>query len=182
MLALTRRRNVRCRAKNRKSQAATEPDSEPTSYLGRDSLAAWTLQAQRARRRKTSSSGTTPDWSHSQPEDDSAEKLNTGWSEKVTRFEPQFLQDHIGNIPDYINNQSTALSFLKLFLITDFWRLLCSHRNLTAEQIKQSKPASYYTKNFKPAAVCQIKASLSFRLQMEKCVIKPRYESYQAAV
>ena len=103
-----------------------------------------------------------------------------GWSERVTRVDTQFHGDHVRpqNIPDHINHESTALSFLELFLDADFWGLLCRQTNLRAEQVKQSKPASYYAKNFKPVAVPELKAFLGLRLQMEKCVIKPRYESY----
>ena len=57
------------------------------------------------------------------------------------------------NILDHINNQSTALSFLELFLHADFGRLLCRQTNLQVEQVKQSNPASYYAKNFKCVAV-----------------------------
>ena len=104
----------------------------------------------------------------------------TGWSERVTWVNTQFHGDHVGpqNIPDHNNHESTALSFLELFLDADFWGLLCHQTNLRAEQVKQSKPASYYAKNFKPIAVPELKAFLGLRLQMEKCVIKPRYESY----
>ena len=123
---------------------------------------------------------TSSESSESEPEEAPAENLSTGWSERVTRVDTQFHGDHVGpqNIPDHINHESTALSFLELFLDTDFWGLLCRQTNLRAEQVKQSKPASYYTKNFKPVAVPELKAFLGLRLQMEKCVIKPRYESY----
>ena len=47
-----------------------------------------------------------------------------------------------------------------------------------AEQVKQAKPTSYYTKNIKPIAVPELKAFLGLSLQIEKCVIKPQYESY----
>ena len=115
-----------------------------------------------------------------EPEEAPAENLSTGWSERVTRVDTQFHGDHIGpqNIPDHINHESTALSFLELFLDAHFWGLLCRQTNLRAEQVKQSKPASYYAKNFKPVAVPELKAFLGLRLQMEKCVIKPQYESY----
>ena len=120
------------------------------------------------------------DSSNSEPEDASAENLSMGWSQKVTRVDTQFLRDHIGpqNIPDHINNQSTALSFLELFLDADFLRLLCRQRNLRAEPVKKSTPTSYYTKNFKPVAVPELKAFLGLRLQMEKYMIKPWNESY----
>ena len=113
-------------------------------------------------------------------EEASTENLSTGWSERVTRVDTQFHGDHVGpqNIPDHINHESTALSFLELFLDAHFWGLLCRQTNLQAEQVKQSKPASYYAKNFKPVAVPELKAFLGLRLQMEKCVIKPQYESY----
>ena len=57
-----------------------------------------------------------------------------------------------------------------------FLGLLCRQTNLRAEQVKQSKPASYYAKNFKPIAVIEMKDF--FGLLMEKCVINPRYESH----
>jgi len=108
------------------------------------------------------------------------EDLSTGWSQKVSSVDTQFLQDDVGpqNIPDHINDESTALSFVELFLDSDFWKLLCQQTNLRAEQVKESNPASYYAKNFKPVGVSELKAFLGLRLQMEKCVIKPRYESY----
>ena len=123
---------------------------------------------------------TSSESSDSDPEEAPAENLSTGWSERVTRVDTQFHGDHVGyqNIPDHINHESTALSFLELFLDADFWGLLCRQTNLRAEQVKQSKPASYYAKNFKPVAVPELKAFLRLRLQMEKCLIKPRYESY----
>ena len=116
----------------------------------------------------------------SEPEEAPAENLSTGWSERVTQVDTQFHGDHVGpqNIPDHINHKGTALSFPELFLDADFWGLLCHQTNLRAEQVKQSKPASYYAKNFKPIAVPELKAFLGIRLQMEKCVIKPWYESY----
>ena len=43
---------------------------------------------------------------------------------------------------------------------------------------KPASRASYYAKNFKPVAVPELKAFLCLRLQMEKCVIRPQYESY----
>ena len=123
---------------------------------------------------------TSSESSESEPEKAPAEKLSTRWSERVIRVDTQFHGDHVGpqNIPDHINHESTALSILELFLHADFWGLLCSQTNLRAEQAKQSKPASYYAKNFKPVAVPELKAFLGLRLQMGKCVIKPRYESY----
>ena len=123
---------------------------------------------------------TSSQLSESEPEEAPAENLSTGWSERVTRVDTQFHEDHVGpqNIPDPINHESTALSFLELFLNEDFWGLLCRQTNLGAEQVKQSKHASYYAKNFKPVPVPELKAFLGLRLQMKKCVIKPRYESY----
>ena len=47
-----------------------------------------------------------------------------------------------------------------------------------ASQAAQAIQASYYAKNFKPVAVPELKALLGLRLQMEKCVVKPWYESY----
>ena len=123
---------------------------------------------------------TSSESSDSEAEEAPAENLSTGWSERVTRVNTQFHGDQVGpqNIPDHINHESTALSFLELFLDADFWGLLCRQTNLRAEQVKESKPASYYAKHFKPVAVPELKAFLGLRLQMEKCVIKPRYESY----
>ena len=123
---------------------------------------------------------TSSESSESKPEEALAENHSMGWSERVTQVDTQFHGDHIGpqNIPDHINHESTTLSFLELFLDADFWGLLCHQTNLRAKQVKQSKPASYFTKNFKPIAVPDLKAFLGLRLQMEKCVIKPQYESY----
>ena len=146
-----------------------------------------TLRLRRARTRRISSSRNYPsdeltssESSASEPEESPDENLSTGWSERVTRVDTQFHGDQVGpqNIPDHINHESTALSFLELFLDADFWGLLCHQTNLRAKQVKQSKPASYYAKNFKLVAVPELKAFLRLRLQMEKCVIKPRYESY----
>ena len=116
----------------------------------------------------------------SEPEEAAAENLSTGWSEPVTWVDTQFHRDHVGpqNIPDHINHEITALSFLELFLNANFRGLLCRQTKMRAEQVKESKPASYYAKNFKPVAVPELKAFLGLRLQTEKCVIKPRYESY----
>ena len=75
-----------------------------------------------------------------------------------------------------------TVSFFELFLDTDLWRLLYRQTNLRAEKYKQSKPTSYYAKNFQPVGVPQLKAFLSLRLQMEKSVIKQRYESYWQGV
>ena len=111
---------------------------------------------------------TSSESSDSEPEEAPAENLSTGWSERVTRVDTQFHGDHVGpqNIPDHINHESTALSFLELFLDADFWGLLCRQTNLRAEQVKQSKPASYYAKNFRPVAVPELKAFLGLGLQM----------------
>ena len=127
---------------------------------------------------------TSSDLSDSEPEDASAQNLITGWSEKMTWVDTQFHRDHIGpqNIPDHINSQSSSLSFLDLYLNADFWRPLCHQTNLQAEQVKQSKPTSYYAKNFKPVAVPEMKSILGLRLQMENCVIKPRHVSYWQGV
>ena len=101
-------------------------------------------------------------------------------SERVTRVDTQFFRENVGpqNIPDHINNQRTALYFLELVHDSDFRGLLCRQTNLLAEQVKQSKPLSYYSKNLKPVAVPELKAFLSLRFQIEKCMIKPRYETY----
>ena len=48
----------------------------------------------------------------------------------------------------------------------------------TCQKVKQSKPTSYYTKNFKPVGIPELKSFLSLRFRMEKGVIKLRYESY----
>ena len=53
----------------------------------------------------------------------------------------------------------------------------CSAKQ-TCKLSRSSSPASYYAKNFKPVAVPELRAFLGLRLQMEKCVIKPRYKSY----
>ena len=173
--------------KRKRQAAAANPDSETTSPLDRDTLSTVDTSTSEGEDKKDSilpdylsDELTSSESSESEPEEAPAENLSTGWSERVTRVDPQFHGDHVGpqNIPDYINHESTALSFLELFLDADFWGLLCCQTNLPAEQVKQSKPASYYAKNFKPVAVPELKAFLGLRLQMEKCVIKPHYESY----
>ena len=75
---------------------------------------------------------TSSESSDSEPEEAPAENLSTGWSERVTQVDTQFHGDHVGpqNIPDHINHESTALSFLELFLDADFWGLLCRQTNL----------------------------------------------------
>ena len=172
----------------RKRQAtAADPDSETTSPSDSDTSSTIDTSTSEGEDEKDfilpdypSDELTSSESSDSEPEEAPAENLSTGWSERVTRVGTQFHGDHVGpqNIPDHINHESTALSFLELFLDADFWGLLCRQANLRAEQVKQSKPASYYTKNFRPVAVPELKAFLGLSLQMEKCVIKPRYESY----
>ena len=61
--------------------------------------------------------------------------------------------------------------YLHHITLPTFRRLHMPH--MRGKQVMQSKPASYYTKNFKPVSVPELKAFLSLRLQMEKCVIKP---------
>ena len=174
--------------RKRKRQAtAAEPDSETTSPSDSDTSSTVDTSTSEGEDEKDfilpdypSDELTSSESSDSEPEEAPAENLSTGWSERVTRVDTQFHGDHVGpqNIPDHINHESTALSFLELFLDADFWGLLCRQTNLRAEQVKQSKPASYYARNFRPVAVPELKAFLGLRLQMEKCVIKPRYESY----
>ena len=122
--------------KKRKRQATTKPNSEPASSSSSDSLSTVDTSRLEGEDEKDfilpdypSYELTPSDSSDSDPENASAENLSTGWSEKVTRVDTQFLQDHVGpqNIPDHINIQSTALSFLELFLDGDFWRLLNQH-------------------------------------------------------
>ena len=144
--------------KKRKLQATTDPDGKTTSSLD-------------------SESSSTVDTSSSEGEYEKDFILPDYPSEELTSSKSS---DSVGpqNIPDDINNQSTALSFLKLFLNIDFWRPLCRQTNFRAEQVKQSKSDSYSAKSFKPLAVPKLKAFLGLRLQMEKCVINPWYESY----
>ena len=174
--------------RKRKRQAtAADPDSETTSPSGSDTSSTVDTSTSEGEDEKDFILSDYPldelksseSW-ESEPEAAPAENLSTGWSERVTRVDTQFHGDHVGpqNISDYINHESTALSFLELFLDADFWGLLCCQTNLRAEQVKQSKPASYYAKNFKPVAVPELKEFLGLRFQMEKCVIKHRYESY----
>ena len=144
--------------KKRKCQATTDPDSETPSSSEGDSWSTIDTSTSEGEEEKDfilldypSEDLTSSESSDSEPEEASVENLSTGCSEKVTLVDPQFLRDHVGpqNIPDHI--QSTTLSFLKLFLDTDFLGLLCRQTNLRAELVKQSKPALCYTKNFKPS-------------------------------
>ena len=161
--------------RKRKRQAtAADPDSETTSPSDSDTSSTVDTSTSEGEDEKDfilqnypSDELTSSESSESEPEEAPAENLSTGWSERVTWVDTQFHGDHVDP-----QNKSTALSFLELFLDADFWGLL------RAEQVNQSKPASYYAKNFKPVAVPELKAFLGLRLQMEKCVIKPRYESY----
>ena len=173
--------------KKRKRQSTADPDIETTSSSDSDSSSTADTSTSEGEDEKDfilpdypSDELTSSELSDSEPEEAPAENLSTGWSERVTRVDTQFHGDHVGpqNIPDHINHKSTALSFLDLFLDADSWGLVCRQTNLGAEQVKESKPASYYAKNFKQVAVPELKAFLGLRLQMEKCVIKPRYESY----
>ena len=174
--------------RKRKRQATTaNPDSETTSPSDSDTSSTVDTSTSEGEDEKDfilpdypSDELTSSESSESELEEAPAENLSTGWSERVTRVNTQFHGDHVGpqNIPDHINHESTALSFLELFLDADFCGLLCRQTNLRAEQVKQSKPASYYAMNFKPVAVPELKVFLGLRLQMEKCVIKPWYESY----
>ena len=170
--------------RKRKRQAtAADPDSETTSPSDSDTSSTVDTSTSKGKDKKDfilpdypSDELTSSESSESEPEETPAKNLSTGWSERVTRVDTQFHGDHVGpqNIPDHINHESTALSFLELFLDADFWGLLCRQTNLRAEQVKQSKPALYYAKNFKPVVVPELKAFLGLRLQMEKCVIKPQ--------
>ena len=173
--------------KKRKRQSTADPDSEITSSSDSDSSSTVDTSTSEGEDEKDfilpdypSDELTSSKSSHSEPEEAPAENLSTGWSERVTRVDTQFHGDQVGpqNIPHHINHESTALSFLELFLDADFWGLLCRQTNVRAEQVKHPKPTSYYPKKFKPVAVPVLKAFLGLRLQMEKCVIKPRYESY----
>ena len=174
--------------RKRKHQAtATNPDRETTSLSDSDTSSTVDTSTSEGEDEKDfilpdypSDELTSPELSEFEPEEAPAKNLSTGWSERVTRVDTQFHGDHVGsqNIPDHNNHESTALSFLKLFINADFWGFLCRQTNLRAEQVKQSKPDSYYAKNFKPVAVPELKAFLCLRLQKEKCVIKPQYESY----
>ena len=170
--------------KKRKRQSTADPECETTYSSDSDSSSTVDTSTSEGEDKKDfilpdypSDELTSSESSESKPEEAPAKNLSTGWSERVTRVDTQFHGDHVGpkNIPDHINHESTALSFLELFLDGDFWGLLCRQTNLRAEQVKQSKPASYYAKNFKPVAVPELKAFLGFRLQMEKCVIKLRF-------
>ena len=173
--------------KKRKRQSTADPDSETTSSPDSDSSNTVDTSTSEGEDEKDfilpdypSEELMSSESNDSEPEEAPAKNLSTGLSERVTRVDTQFHGDQVGpqNIPDHINHESTALSFLELFLDADFWGLLCRQTNLRAEQVKESKPASYYAKNFKPVAVPELKAFLGLRLQMEKCVIKPQYESY----
>ena len=168
--------------RKRKRQATADPDSETTSSSDSDSSSTVDTSTSEGEDEKDfilpdylSDELTSSKSSDSEPEEAPAENLSMGWSERDTRVDTHFHGAQ--NIPDYINHESTTLSFLELFLDADFWGLLCLQTNLRAEQVKQSKPTSYYAKNFKPVAVNELKAFLGLRLQM-KCVIKPCYESY----
>ena len=135
--------------KKRKRQSTADPDSEMTSSSDSDSSSTVDTSTSEGEDEKDfilpdypSDELTSSKSSHSEPEEAPAENLSTGWSERVTRVDTQFHGDQVGpqNIPDHINHESTALSFLELFLDADFWGLLCRQTNLRAEQVKHPKP------------------------------------------
>ena len=88
---------------------------------------------------------TSSELSDSEPEEAPAENLSTGWSERATRVDTQFHGDHVGpqNIPDHINHESTALSFLELFLDADFWG--CCAAKQSCEPSRSSSPSPLHT-------------------------------------
>ena len=63
--------------------------------------------------------------------DSSDKNLSIGWSEKVSRVDTQFLQDHIAPKTSETTSATKAPR---------------------TKQVKQSKPTSYYAKNFKPVS------------------------------
>ncbi|KAK6177155.1 hypothetical protein SNE40_015314 [Patella caerulea] len=106
--------------------------------------------------------------------------LGEGWSQTFTPVNTDFLGGEMGpkNIPDNINNNSTPIDYLNIFLNEDFWHMLCQQTNLRAQQTKLNKPNAYYAKSYKAVDTKEMKAFLGLRLQMETSVIKPRYEHY----
>ena len=169
--------------RKRKRQATADPDSETTFPSDSDTSSTVDTSTSEGEDEKDF---ILPDYhsdeltfSESEPEEAPTENLSTGWSERVTRVDTQFHGDHGGPKISQTTQPRKHRTFLPRAVIRrQFLGLLCRLTNLRAEQVKQSKPASYFTKNFKPVAVPELKAFLSLRLQMEKCIIKPQYESY----
>ena len=111
--------------RKRKRQATADPDSETMSPSDSDTSSTVDTSTSEGGDEKDfilpdypSDELTSSESSDSEPEEAPAENLSTGWSERVTRVDTQFHGDHVGpqNIPDHINHESTALSFLELFL------------------------------------------------------------------
>ena len=140
-------------------QATADPDRETTSSSPplilterRHPLQTVTpraqsiLQAQWKKMKKTSSSRSTTRKSDSEPEDASAEKYQHGLVGKshLGRHTVPSRPCGLQNIPDHINNQSTALSFLELFLNADYWRLICATKQ-TCEASRSSNLSLHHT-------------------------------------
>ena len=170
--------------KKRKRQSTADPDSETTSSSDSDS-------------------SSTVDTSTSEGEDEKDFILPDYPSDELTSSEssasepeeaPPRISARAGQSesPGSTHSSTETTSAPKISQTTSTPRALhfpsssfsstpipggCCAAKQTCEP-SRTKPASYYAKNFKPVAVPELKAFLGLRLQMEKCVIKPRYESY----
>ena len=121
--------------RKRKCQAtAADPDRETTSPSDSDTSSTVGTSTSEGEDEKDfilpdypSDKLTSSESSESEPEEAPAENLSTGWSERVTRVDTQFHGDHVGpqNIPDHINHESTALSFLELCLHSSAAKQTC---------------------------------------------------------
>ena len=139
--------------RKRKRQAtAADPDSETTSPSDSDTSSTVDTSTSEGEDEKDfilpdypSDELTSSESSDSEPEEAPAENLSTGWSERVIRVDTQFHGDHVGpkNIPDHINHESTALSFLELFLDADFWGFCAAKQ--TCETSRSSSPSPLHT-------------------------------------
>ena len=135
----------------RRRQATADPESETTSSDSDSSSTVDTSTSEGEDEKDfilpdyPSDELTSSESSDSEPEEAPAENLSTGWSERVTRVDTQFHGDHVGpqNIPDHINHESTALSFLELFLDADFWGFCAAKQ--TCEPSRSSSPSPLHT-------------------------------------
>ena len=108
--------------------------------------------------------------------------IDEGWTRNFVAptVDLSFNEDGKGpvNIPSHINEESTSIDFLSLFIADDFWQNLTEKTNLRAHQVRAEKPNCYYSKNFKDASVEEMKAFVGLRIYMEYLCIKPSYRDY----
>ena len=111
------------------------------------------------------------------------ELFNNPWDDKYNLPLTNFTGPQPGpvNIPDYINEHSTPLDFLNLFIGEDVYALLCLLTNRHANRWFEKNPHTYYAKVFNDNPLLDIdemRAFVALRIMMEYLCYKPRYEAY----